>query len=114
MSRKMRMFLTNTLRCFKIQTSVHCCQFVVHKQNYYVRGLSSHYHMRFDPKLGYGIFAIHHIPYAFDECKTIVDPLLTVGTSRRVLRVNNTDDGQTAAAGQHWTGALKHRLSAHY
>ena len=43
-----------------------------------------------------------------------VDPLITVGTARRVPRVDNTDDGQTAAAGQHWTGALKHRLSAHY
>ena len=43
-----------------------------------------------------------------------VDPLLTVGTARRVPRVNNTDEGQTAAAGQRWTGALKHRLSAHY
>ena len=43
-----------------------------------------------------------------------VDPLLTVGTARRVPRVNNTDEGQTAAAGQHWTSALKHRLSAHY
>ena len=43
-----------------------------------------------------------------------VDPLLTVDTARWVPRVNNTDEVQTAAAGQHWTGALKHRLSAHY
>ena len=43
-----------------------------------------------------------------------VNTLLTVGTARRFPRVNNTDEGQTAAAGQHWTGALKHRLSAHY
>ena len=43
-----------------------------------------------------------------------VDPLVTVGTVRRVPRVNNPDEGQTAAAGQHWTGTLKHRLSAHY
>ena len=41
-----------------------------------------------------------------------VDPLLTVGTARWVPRVDDTDDGQTAAAGQHWTGALKHRLSS--
>ena len=40
-----------------------------------------------------------------------VDPLLTVGTARRVLYVDNTDDRQTAVAGQHWTGeTLKHRL----
>ena len=44
----------------------------------------------------------------------VVDPLLTVGTVRRVPRVNNMDEVQTAAAGQHWTGALKHILSAHY
>ena len=42
-----------------------------------------------------------------------VDLLITAGTARRVPRVDNTDDGQTAADGQHWTGALKHRLSAH-
>ena len=30
-----------------------------------------------------------------------VDPLLTVGTARQVLRIDNTDDRQTAAAGQH-------------
>ena len=41
-----------------------------------------------------------------------VDPLLIVGTARRVPRVDNTDGGQTAAAIQHWTGALKHRLSS--
>ena len=43
-----------------------------------------------------------------------VDPLLTVGTARRVPRVDNMDDGQTATSGQDWTGALKHRLSALY
>ena len=40
----------------------------------------------------------------------IVDPLRTVGTARRVPHVGNTDDRQTAAAGQHWTGV--HRLSS--
>ena len=40
------------------------------------------------------------------------DPLLTVGTSRRVPHVDNTDDRQIAAAGQHWTYTLKHRLSS--
>ena len=41
-----------------------------------------------------------------------VDPPLTVGTARRVPRVDITDDRQTAAAGQHWTGVepLKDRL----
>ena len=42
-----------------------------------------------------------------------VDPRLTLGTARRVLRVDNKDDRQTAAAGQHWTGEpRKHRLSS--
>ena len=44
----------------------------------------------------------------------VVDPLLTVVTARRVPRVNNTDEGQKARAIQHWTGALKHRLSVRY
>ena len=43
-----------------------------------------------------------------------VDPLLTVGAARWVPPINNMDEGQTAAAGQHWTGTLKYRLSAHY
>ena len=43
-----------------------------------------------------------------------VDPLLTLGTVRRVPRIDNTDERQTATAGQHWTGVhpLKHRLSS--
>ena len=47
-----------------------------------------------------------------EEPKWSADPLITVGTVLRVQRVDNTDDGQTAAAGQHWTGTLKHRLSS--
>ena len=42
-----------------------------------------------------------------------VDTRLTVGTARRVPCVDNTDDIQTAASRQHWTGKpLKHRLSS--
>ena len=44
----------------------------------------------------------------------VVDTLLTVGTARRVACIDNTDDRHKAASGQHWTGALKHILSAHY
>ena len=54
------------------------------------------------------------IPLSNFMLYSIVDPLLTVSTARRVPRVNNTDEVQTAAAGQHWTDAVKHRLSAHY
>ena len=47
---------------------------------------------------------------SLQEC---VDLLLTVGTLRRVPRVDNTDDRQTAAVRQHWTGEpLKNRLSS--
>ena len=41
-----------------------------------------------------------------------VDTLLNVGIARRVPHVDNTDDRQTAAAGHHWTGAIKHILSS--
>ena len=46
--------------------------------------------------------------------KGCVDPLLTVGTVRRVPRVDNMDDRHIAEAGHHWTGVepLKHRLSS--
>ena len=50
--------------------------------------------------------------YTYGE--DIVDSLLTVGTARRVPSEKNTDEGQTAVAVQHWTGALKNTLSAHY
>ena len=43
-----------------------------------------------------------------------VYPLLTVDTAWRVPCVGNTDDIQTAATGQNWTGVepLKHRLNS--
>ena len=52
---------------------------------------------------------IHQCRSSLQMC---VDPLLTVGTARRVPCVGNTDDRQTAAARQHWAGVepLKHRL----
>ena len=40
-----------------------------------------------------------------------VDPLRTVGLAQRVLRVGNTDDRQTAAARQHWTGVHSPRFT---
>ena len=49
-----------------------------------------------------------------DTSSPIVDSLPTVGTARQVPLVNNTYEGQTAASGQHWTVAIKHRFSAHY
>ena len=36
-----------------------------HNKPYGVRGLGTHYHMRFDPKLGHGTYAIYRIPCSF-------------------------------------------------
>ena len=36
-------------------------------------GFSKHYHMRFDPKLGYGICAIRRIPCFCAACKYMLD-----------------------------------------
>ena len=37
------------------------------------RGLSKHYHLRFDPKLGNGVCAIRRIPYASVACTSMLD-----------------------------------------
>ena len=37
------------------------------------RGLSKHYHLRFDPKLGHGVCAIICIPCACVSCTSIID-----------------------------------------
>ena len=37
------------------------------------RGLSKHYHLRFDPKQGMSICEIHRIPCACVECKSMLD-----------------------------------------
>ena len=39
------------------------------------RGLSKHYHLRFDPKLGHGICAICFIPCACVACTSMLDQL---------------------------------------
>ena len=37
------------------------------------RGLSKHYHLRFDPKLGMGVCAICRVPYACVACTSMLD-----------------------------------------
>ena len=37
------------------------------------RGLSKHYNLRFDPKLGNGVCAIRRIPCACVECASMLD-----------------------------------------
>ena len=39
-----------------------------HSKPHRERGLSKHYNLRFDPKLGHGIFAIRYIPCACVGC----------------------------------------------
>ena len=39
-----------------------------HTKPHGVIGLSKHYHIQFDPKLGHGICAIRHIPCACSKC----------------------------------------------
>ena len=44
-----------------------------HCKPHCTRGLSTHYHLCFDPKLGNGICAIHCIPCACVACTSILD-----------------------------------------
>ena len=37
------------------------------------RGLGKHYHIRFDPNIGHGIFAIRHIPCSCVACTSMID-----------------------------------------
>ena len=37
------------------------------------RGLSKHHHLRFYPKLGMGVCAIHRTPYACVACTSMLD-----------------------------------------
>ena len=39
-----------------------------HSKPHGARGLSKHYHLRFDPKLGMGVFEIRRIPCAWVAC----------------------------------------------
>ena len=44
-----------------------------HSRPHGARGLSKHYHFRFDIKLGNGICAICHIPCTCCECISMLD-----------------------------------------
>ena len=52
---------------------------VPHPKPHGARGFSNHYHLSFDPKLGHGICAIHHIPCACVVCTLIIDQLWVYG-----------------------------------
>ena len=44
-----------------------------HSKPYGPRGLSKHYHFRFDPKIGMGLCAISRIPCACVACTSMLD-----------------------------------------
>ena len=46
---------------------------VPHSKPHGTRGLSKHYHFRFDPKLAMGEFAIFRIPYVCVACTSMLD-----------------------------------------
>ena len=46
---------------------------VPHQKPHGARGLSKHYHLRFDPKIGHGICAIHCIPCVCVACTSMLD-----------------------------------------
>ena len=47
--------------------------FCPHPKPHGARGLSKHYHLRFDPKLGHGICEIRRIPCAYVGCTSMLD-----------------------------------------
>ena len=44
-----------------------------HPKPHGARGSGKHYHLRFNPNLGYGICAIRHIPYACVACTAMLE-----------------------------------------
>ena len=55
-----------------------CCP---HSKPHGARGLSKHYNLRFDPKLGSGICAILRIPFACVACTSILEKPWVSGNS---------------------------------
>ena len=52
-----------------------------HSKPHGARGLSKYYHLRFDPKLGMGVSAIHRIPCASVACTSMLDTTWISGIS---------------------------------
>ena len=72
MFRRMPMLRTNTWRCFYTNqfSSLPFCG--PHTKPHGVRGLSKHYHMIFDKKLGHEIWAIILLPCAYAKCTSMI------------------------------------------
>ena len=52
-----------------------------HSKTYGARGLSKHYRLRFDPKLGYGVYAIFRISCACVACISMLEKNWMYGIS---------------------------------
>ena len=52
-----------------------------HSKTHGARGVSKHYHLRFDPKLSMGLCAICRMPYACFACTSMLDKLWISGIS---------------------------------
>ena len=65
------------------------------------RGLSNHYHLRLNPKLGHGICAVHCIPCACVACKQMLDrPIISGIPLKKQARTNIS---QIVLTDQFWT-----------
>ena len=76
-----------------IETNSRNFHFVVHIQSLMEQGLSKHYYLRFDPKLGHGICVIIRIPRACVACKSMPDQTWIYGiTSNKKSRYQPITD----------------------
>ena len=50
-----------------------------HSKPHDTRGMSKHYHLCFDPKIGNSVCEILRIPCAYDSCTSILDKTLISG-----------------------------------
>ena len=74
MFRIMLMFQNKMWECIVTQINSHNYHFVVHIPNLMAQGgLSKHYHLSFDPKIGNVICAIRRIPCACFACTSMLD-----------------------------------------
>ena len=64
-----------------------------HPKPHGARGLSKHYHLRFDPKIGHGICVIRRIPCACVACTSMLDqPWISGIPSKKQARYQPVTD----------------------
>ena len=57
---------------------------VLHPKHHGARGFINHYHLRFDPKLGHGIYEIRRIPCACAGCTSMLDKYWISGIPTKI------------------------------